>query len=151
MAMIQQVGCRSRPRRAIPPSRRTSNSFTSVKPGSRATIQLVVVSRNFAPETERHNWGARWMLEQFESRRRLVTRQLAHAPYMAGAAFTAADISVTYALMLASRAGGVRLGEAEQGLYGSHHRPRCLQAGDGNVSGHEGLARADSRLIGDRR
>jgi glutathione S-transferase len=82
--------------------------------GLAGTIQLVVVSRNFAPETERQNWGARWTLEQFESRRRLVTRQLGRAPFMAGDTFTAADISVTYALTLASRAGGVVLGEAEQ-------------------------------------
>jgi glutathione S-transferase len=33
---------------------------------------------------------------------------------MAGEAFTAADISVTYALTLALRAGGIALGEAEQ-------------------------------------
>jgi len=33
---------------------------------------------------------------------------------MAGEAFTAADISVTYALTLASKAGGVVLGESEQ-------------------------------------
>jgi glutathione S-transferase len=82
--------------------------------GLAGTIQLVVVSRNFAPETERQNWGARWMLEQFESRRRLVTRQLARSPYLAGETFTAADISVTYALTLAQKAGGVVLGEAEQ-------------------------------------
>jgi glutathione S-transferase len=43
-----------------------------------------------------------------------VTRQLARSPYLAGEAFTAADISVTYALELAKRAGGVVLGNAEQ-------------------------------------
>jgi glutathione S-transferase len=82
--------------------------------GLAGTIQLVVVSRNFAPETERQNWGALWALEQFESRRRLVTRQLARSSYLAGDTFTAADISVTYALTLAQKAGGVVLGEAEQ-------------------------------------
>ena len=44
----------------------------------------------------------------------LVTRQLARSPYLAGGTFTAADISVTYALELAQRAGGVTLGDAEQ-------------------------------------
>ena len=82
--------------------------------GLAGTIQLVVVSRNFAPETERQNWGARWTLDQFTRQLGWVSRQLARAPYMAGDAFTAADISVTYALILASRAGGVALGEAEQ-------------------------------------
>jgi glutathione S-transferase len=50
----------------------------------------------------------------FESRLRLVTRRLARSPYLAGETFTAADISVTYALQLARRFGGVALGEAEQ-------------------------------------
>jgi len=82
--------------------------------GLGANIQVVVVSGFVAPESERDNWGARWALKQFESRRRLVTRQLARAPYMAGDAFTAADISVTYSLTLASRAGGIVLDDAER-------------------------------------
>jgi len=82
--------------------------------GLAGTIQLVVVSRNFAPEAERQNWGARWALEQFSRQLGWVTRQLARTPYLAGEAFTAADISVTYALTLAQKAGGVVLGEAEQ-------------------------------------
>jgi glutathione S-transferase len=71
-------------------------------------------ARNFAPEAERNNWSARQALEMFGSRLRLVTRQLARSPYLAGEAFTAADISVTYALELARRFAGVALGEAEQ-------------------------------------
>jgi glutathione S-transferase len=82
--------------------------------GLAGTVQLVLVSRNFAPETERENWGARWMLEQFESRRGLVARQLARAPYMTGDAFTAADISVAYALRLANKGAGIPLSDAEQ-------------------------------------
>jgi len=45
---------------------------------------------------------------------KLVKRQLARAPYMAGDAFTASDISVTYTLTLAQRAGGIVLDEAEK-------------------------------------
>ena len=82
--------------------------------GLAASIFFVVGARNFAPESERENWSAGQALGVFESRLRLVTRQLAHAPYMAGEAFTAADISVTYALQLATRAGGVALGAAER-------------------------------------
>jgi glutathione S-transferase len=82
--------------------------------GLGGTIQPVVVSRNFAPESERNNWGAVWSLDQFTRQLGHVTRRLAHSPYLAGDAFTAADISVTYALNLASRAGGIVLGEAEQ-------------------------------------
>ena len=82
--------------------------------GLAASIYFVVGARNFAPETERGNWSAGQALEVFETRLRLVTRQLARSPYLAGDTFTAADISVTYALELAQRAGGVTLGEAER-------------------------------------
>jgi glutathione S-transferase len=82
--------------------------------GLAASMYFVVVSRNLAPEAERRNWGARKALEVFESRLGLVVRELAHSPYLAGETFTAADISVTYALQFARRAGGVALGEAEQ-------------------------------------
>ena len=82
--------------------------------GLAASIYFVVVSRNLAPKAERENWGARKALEVFESRLGLVTRQLARSPYLAGDRFTAADISVTYALELAQRTGSAALGEAEQ-------------------------------------
>src|SRR5664279_63409 len=82
--------------------------------GLAASIYVVVVSRNLAPEAERQNWGARVALEVFESRLGLVTRQLARSPYLAGDKFTAADISVTYALELAQRSGAYALGEAER-------------------------------------
>ncbi len=82
--------------------------------GLAASINFVVGARNFAPESERQNWSAGQALRVFESRLKLVTRQLARSPYLAGDTFTAADISVTYALELAQRGGGVALGEAEQ-------------------------------------
>jgi glutathione S-transferase len=82
--------------------------------GLAASMYFVVVSRNLAPEAERNNWGARKAREVFQSRLGLVTRQLARSPYLVGDAFTAADISVTYALEFAQRAGGVRLGAAEE-------------------------------------
>jgi glutathione S-transferase len=79
-----------------------------------ASIYFVVGARHFAPESERHNWSAGQALSVFESRLTLVTRQLAHTPYLAGEMFTAADISVTYALELAQTSGGVTLGEVER-------------------------------------
>jgi glutathione S-transferase len=82
--------------------------------GLAVPANYVASARNFAPEADRQNWSARDALETFESRLRLVTRQLARAPYLAGETFTAADISVTYALMLARRAAGIALGAAEQ-------------------------------------
>ncbi len=82
--------------------------------GLAASIYFVVVARNAAPEAERNNWSAGHAMDVFETRLRLVTRQLARSPYLAGDRFTAADISVTYALNLARRAGGVTLGDPEQ-------------------------------------
>jgi len=82
--------------------------------GLAAPIYFVNASRNLAPEAERQNWCARFALEVFRSRLGLVTRQLARSRYVAGDVFTAADISVTYALELARRGGSVALGEVEQ-------------------------------------
>ena len=82
--------------------------------GLAVPANYVSSARNFAPEADRLNWSARDALETFESRLRLVTRQLALSPYLAGERFTAADISVTYALTLARRAAGIALGAVEQ-------------------------------------
>ena len=81
--------------------------------GLAASIYFVNGARNFAPESERNNHTALHALETYETRLRLVTRQLARSPHMAGETFTAADISVTYALELAKRGARVPLGELE--------------------------------------
>lgn len=80
-----------------------------------ATFMFVFVATNIlAPEDEKDNWSARASLDWFESRRGLVARQLARAPYVAGETFTAADISITYALQFAERTKGAVLTEAER-------------------------------------
>lgn len=86
--------------------------------GLATLIMVPLVSGFIAPETERDNWGARWALECVERRLLLVRRQLACAPYMAGDRFTAADISVTYALNLGAKHAGLVLGDAEQAYLG---------------------------------
>jgi glutathione S-transferase len=77
-------------------------------------INTVVATRMLAPEAEQGNWTVGWALGVFERRLGLVTRQLARTPYLVGDRFTAADISVTYALQLAQRTGCYSLGEAER-------------------------------------
>lgn len=57
----------------------------------------------FGPEGASDDWTGKLALDIFQSRRRLIARQLEKAPYIAGAAFTAADISVAYALLWARR------------------------------------------------
>lgn len=80
-----------------------------------ATLVMVpLVSGFLAPEAERDNWGARWARACVERRLLLVRRRLAGAPYMAGESFTAADISVSFALRLAAHNAGFVLSEAEQ-------------------------------------
>ncbi len=73
---------------------------------------MIVAGQILAPESERDNWSTRWALRAFEGRRGLVERQLERARYMAGDNFTAADISVTYALELAQRTGSASLSDA---------------------------------------
>lgn len=82
--------------------------------GLAASIYFVNGARNIAPPDQRHNWSAGQALGVYESRLGLVKRQLARSPYLAGDAFTAADISVTYALELAQRTGTATLGEVER-------------------------------------
>ena len=85
--------------------------------GLAASAYFVSSARNLAPESERYNHTAQHALETFETRLRLVTRQLARSAYLAGETFTAADISVTYALDLAQRNFGFDLGEAERAYW----------------------------------
>jgi glutathione S-transferase len=82
--------------------------------GLAASVYFVVGARNIAPESERENWSAAQALDVFQTRLGLVTRQLARTPYLAGERFTAADISVTYALELAQHGAGIALGETEK-------------------------------------
>jgi glutathione S-transferase len=82
--------------------------------GLAVPINAIVATRILAPEAEQDNWTTGWALEIFESRLGLVTRQLARTPYVSGEAFTAADISVAYALLLARRGVGIVYGEVEE-------------------------------------
>ena len=82
--------------------------------GLAGPINVIVASHILAPEAERDNWSTGWALRTFESRRGLVARQLDRALYMAGDSFTAADISVTYALQFAERTGNAVLTDTER-------------------------------------
>lgn len=82
--------------------------------GLAGPVNAVIATHILGPEAEWDNCTTRWALRTFESRRGLVARQLARSPYMAGDTFTAADISVTYALQLAERTGNAVPTEAER-------------------------------------
>ena len=82
--------------------------------GLAGAAYIVTGARNFAPPDQHDNWSAIQALEQWETRLSLVKRQLARAPYMAGGAFTAADISVSYAMGLAQRGARIPLDDEVQ-------------------------------------
>jgi glutathione S-transferase len=90
-------------------------------------INAVVATRMLAPEAEQANWTTGWALEVFERRLGLVTRQLARTPWLAGDSFTAADISVTYALQLAQRTDCYSLGEAERAYVARSSKREAYQ------------------------
>jgi glutathione S-transferase len=75
--------------------------------GLMVPANAVMMNRRFAPEAERDNLVSRWALRTLETRLGLVNRQLAKSPYIAGETFTAADISVTYAIEFARRTGSL--------------------------------------------
>lgn len=81
--------------------------------GLAGPMNAVFVGRELAPEPERNARVTRWALETFESRLGWVTRRLADRPYLAGNSFTAADISVSYALLLGLRTGNYVPGAVE--------------------------------------
>ncbi|PZR33884.1 glutathione S-transferase family protein [Caulobacter segnis] len=81
--------------------------------GLAASVFFLTGAKHFAPESDRDNWTVRQAMHVFTSRLGLVTRRLAQAPYMAGEDFTAADISVGYALEMARRNIDFALGEVE--------------------------------------
>lgn len=81
--------------------------------GLAGPMYFAAVPRRIAPGGEGDNWTSRWALETFLSRRLLVERQLARSPYVAGDTFTAADISISYALQFSRRVGDIQLSEAE--------------------------------------
>lgn len=82
--------------------------------GLAASIYFVSGARHIAPPEQRDNWSAGQALDVFTTRLSLVTRQLQRTPYLAGEAFTAADISVGYALEMARKNAGITFDETVQ-------------------------------------
>ena len=99
--------------------------------GLAGPMNAVFVGRELAPEAEREARVTRWALETFESRLGLVTRRLAEYPYLAGDRFTAADISVSYALLVGLRTGNYVPGPTERDcLARTTARPAYARAMD---------------------
>ncbi|MGN8021799.1 glutathione S-transferase family protein [Phyllobacterium sp. 22229] len=82
--------------------------------GLAGPMNAVLIGRALAPEAERNARVTRWALETFHSRLGLVIRRLANRPFLAGDRFTAADISVSYALLFGLRTGNYTPGSVER-------------------------------------
>jgi glutathione S-transferase len=97
--------------------------------GLAGPMNAVLIGRGLAPEAERNAQVTRWALETFQSRLGFVVRRLADCPYLAGEQFTAADISVSYALLLGLRTGNYIPGVAERAyLKRTTTRPAYVRA-----------------------
>ena len=77
----------------------------------------------YPTEAERNNPTVRHARYQYQSRLKLVARQLEKKPYVAGESFTAADISVAYAIEHAEMASAIPPGEID-GEYLNRIRTR---------------------------
>ena len=97
--------------------------------GLAGPMNAVFVGRALAPEAEQDAQVTRWASAMFESRLGFVVRRLADHAYLAGAQFTAADISVSYALLLGLRTGNYTPGDTERAyLDRTTTRPAYLRA-----------------------
>ena len=68
-------------------------------------MNVVIASRFMAPEADRKNWGAGWVVDNFVRKSAALVRRLGESPYLAGPDFTAADISCGYAIGFARTLG----------------------------------------------
>jgi glutathione S-transferase len=73
------------------------------------------------------------------SRLKLVTRQLARSPYLAGDRFTAPDMFGHLRLGAGSKNWRLCTRRCKAGLRASHERTRGLQAGNGKMRCDEGM------------
>jgi glutathione S-transferase len=148
IAIMEYLMARHGPTRLAPEP--SSPSFPDYKQflllgeaGLATAIYYVFGARHIAPADQRQNWTAGQAQRGFESRLRLVTRQLARFPYMAGETFTAADISVAYAFMLARRGDCADLGALEIAymtrITGRDAFQRALETCQATKEGYKGF------------
>jgi glutathione S-transferase len=99
--------------------------------GLAGPMNAAFVGRTLAPEAERNARVTTWALATFQSRLALVIQRLAKHPFLAGDRFTAADISVSYALLLGLRTGNYTPGPVERDyLTRTTARPAYVRALD---------------------
>jgi glutathione S-transferase len=65
-----------------------------------APLNIAIATKFFAPEEHKQNWGGQFAIDLFVNRSRALLGPLSRSPYLAGDAFTAADICCGYSLGL---------------------------------------------------
>jgi glutathione S-transferase len=65
-----------------------------------APLNIAIATKFFAPEEHKQNWGGQFAIDLFVNRSRALLGALSRSPYLAGDAFTAADICCGYSLGL---------------------------------------------------
>ncbi len=102
-AMMEYVAARYGPTPLVPgPTDQTYPAYLQYfhfgEASLAAPLMIIPYSLYFAPPEHRDNYGLELARQIFRRRLPLVEQRLAQTPYMAGDAFTAADISVAYAV-----------------------------------------------------
>jgi glutathione S-transferase len=102
-AMMDYVAARYGPTPLVPsPTENTYAAYLQYfhfgEASLAAPLMIIPYSLYFAPPEHRDNYGMEIARQIFRRRLPLVEQRLGQTPYMAGEAFTAADISVAYAL-----------------------------------------------------
>jgi glutathione S-transferase len=70
-----------------------------------APLNVTIATRFFAPDDQKQNWGARFAIDNFVRKSSALLVPLRRGSYVAGEAFTAADISCGFAVGLAGFLG----------------------------------------------
>jgi len=104
-AMMEYVAARYGPTPLVPgPTDETYPAYLQYvhfgEASLAAPLMIIPYSLYFAPSEHRDNYGIEIARQIFRRRLPLVERRLAQSPYMAGDVFTAADISVAYAVSI---------------------------------------------------
>jgi glutathione S-transferase len=68
-------------------------------------MNIIMATQFFAPDEHKQNWGVTYAIDNFVRKSAALVQRLSEGPYLAGAEFTAADISCGYALGLARSVG----------------------------------------------
>ena len=109
-AILEYLGAKYGPTPLVPPvSDPSYPRYISYLHFGEASLSgpanVVIGTKFFAPEDQKNNWGTNYAIDSFVRKSAALLGPLRDSPFVAGDAFTAADISCGYALGLAQFLG----------------------------------------------